>query len=119
MTKHASIVKDVQEILAQPEADQSWNDKNKALMLKAVVHAVDIGNPTRDFPVAEVWSKKIVQEFFYQGDRERVLGLDISFGCDRHTSNFASSQVGFIGFMIQPYFSLLSQVLPNWQCAVD
>jgi cAMP-specific phosphodiesterase 4/calcium/calmodulin-dependent 3',5'-cyclic nucleotide phosphodiesterase len=88
-------------------------------MLKAVVHAADIGNPTREFKVAEIWSKKIVQEFFYQGDRERVLGLDISFGCDRHTSNFANSQIGFIGFMIQPYFKLLSQVLPLWQCAVD
>lgn len=48
-----------------------------------------------------------------------MLGLDISFGCDRHTSNFASSQIGFIGFMIPPYFCLLSQVLPKWQCAVD
>lgn len=60
-------------------------------MLKTTVHAVDISNPTREFSVAENWSKRIVKEFFYQGDRERVLGFDITMLCDRHTTNFAGS----------------------------
>jgi hypothetical protein len=119
MTKHGQIMKDLQEITSMSPEEQSWDDKNKALLLKAVVHAVDISNPTREFKVAEFWSKKIVAEFFYQGDRERVLGLDITMMCDRHTSNFASGQIGFINFMIMPYFSLMAKILPKWGYAPD
>lgn len=39
--------------------------------------------------------------------------------CDRHTTNFAGSQIGFINFMILPYFSLMSKVMPGWKFAVD
>jgi len=89
MTRHSAIMKEMKEIIDMPESEHSWHDKRKGNLLKAIVHAVDISNPTRDFPVAENWSKRIVQEFFHQGDRERVLGYDITMMCDRHTSNFA------------------------------
>jgi hypothetical protein len=83
-------VKDINEILTKPESEQEWNGKNKATMMKAIVHAVDISNSTRDFDIAEKWAKSIVKEFFYQGDRERILGYEITMLCDRHTSNFAN-----------------------------
>jgi cAMP-specific phosphodiesterase 4 len=66
-------------------------EKNKAYLLKALVHAADIGNPTRPFDIAMKWGVSIVKEFFHQGAREKELGLEISFGCDRSTSNFAKS----------------------------
>lgn len=65
MTKHGVIMKEIQEINTMPHEEQGWQDKNKQLMLKAVVHAVDISNPTREFQIAENWSKKIVSEFYY------------------------------------------------------
>lgn len=88
MTKHGQIMKDLNEILESPDGGE-WDDKNKAILLKAIVHAVDISNPTREYKVAENWAKKIVKEFFYQGDRERILGLEITMLCDRHLTNFA------------------------------
>ena len=60
--------------------------------MKALVHAADISNPTRTFDIAYLWAKKVVQEFFDQGDKERALGLEISRLCDRNTTNFAKSQ---------------------------
>ena len=46
--------------------------KNKAYLMKALVHAADIGNPTRPFEIARKWAENIVSEFFDQGDREKA-----------------------------------------------
>jgi len=108
MTRHGAIMKEMQDIASQPVESRNMHDKNKAAVLRALVHAVDIGNPTRCYSVALDWARRIVKEFFYQGDRERSLGLDISMLCDRNTNNFASGQVGFINFMIVPYFKVLT-----------
>ena len=91
MTKHGAIQAEMKHIAEMPEAERQMSDKNKAYVLKALVHAADIGNPTRPFDIAMKWGVNIVKEFFHQGDREKTLGLEISFGCDRVTSNFAKS----------------------------
>lgn len=65
MSKHGVQLKEINEILALPEEERSWDDKNKLIFLKSIVHAVDISNPTKEFKVAENWSKRIVQEFFH------------------------------------------------------
>jgi cAMP-specific phosphodiesterase 4 len=91
MTKHAAIQAEVQAIAMLPVAERQMGEKNKAYLIKALVHAADIGNPTRPFDIAKKWGVNIVKEFFHQGDREKALGLEISFGCDRSISNFAKS----------------------------
>jgi cAMP-specific phosphodiesterase 4 len=113
MTKHNAILADVKAIAELPEAERQMGDKNKAYLLKALVHAADIGNPTRPFEIAKKWGINIVKEFFHQGDREKALGLEISFGCDRSNSNFAKSQIGFLDFMIYPYFNTLAVIIPK------
>jgi hypothetical protein len=57
--------------------------------MKAMVHAADIGNPSRPFDISKIWAIKVVTEFFSQGDKEKALGLDISMNCDRKTVNIA------------------------------
>ena len=84
-----------------------------------LVHAADIGNPTRPFELAKQWSESITKEFFGQGDKEKALGLDVTFLCDRKTTNFAKGQVGFLSFMIDPYYSLIQKVVPKLQEQVD
>jgi cAMP-specific phosphodiesterase 4 len=91
MTKHVAIQAEVKAIAALPEGERQMGEKNKAYLIKALVHAADIGNPTRPFEIAMKWGVNIVKEFFHQGDREKFQGLEISFGCDRMTSNFAKS----------------------------
>ena len=113
MTKHGAILNEVKAIAALPEEERQMGEKNKAYLLKALVHAADIGNPTRPFDIAKKWGVNIVKEFFHQGDREKALGIDISFGCDRSISNFAKSQIGFFDFMIHPYFNTLSGIIPK------
>ena len=39
--------------------------------------------------------------------------------CDRHTTNVAKSQVGFINFVIVPYYKTLSAIFPALEFAVN
>jgi hypothetical protein len=43
------------------------------------------------------------------------MSLEISMLCDRKTTNVAKSQIGFIDFVVVPYFDALSKILPDMQ----
>uniref|UniRef100_A0A674JY97 3',5'-cyclic-nucleotide phosphodiesterase n=1 Tax=Terrapene triunguis TaxID=2587831 RepID=A0A674JY97_9SAUR len=45
---------------------------------------------------------------FFQGDKEAALGLPFSPLCDRKSTMVAQSQIGFIDFIVEPTFSLLT-----------
>jgi len=47
------------------------------------------------------------------------MGLDISMLCDRKTTNVSKSQIGFIDFVVMPYFDGLTKILPQMQFAID
>jgi len=113
MSKHGMVQSEMKTISELPEEERLLDTKNKNTFLKALVHAADVGNPTRPFSIAKPWGIQIVKEFFYQGDKERELGYDISMLCDRHTVNFANSQIGFCNFMIYPYFNTLNKIVPK------
>merc|ERR1711879_1135241 len=53
------------------------------------------------------------EEFFNQGDMEAEKGLPVSFLCDRHTAKVNKSQVGFIKFMITPFFTSFCNFLKS------
>lgn len=86
--------------------------KYKPDLIKALVHAADIGNPARPFELCKIWAFKIIKEFFAQGDKERQLGLEIMPGFDRRTTNISKGQIGFIDFVVLPYFDALAKLIP-------
>lgn len=47
------------------------------------------------------------------------MGLEITMLCDRKTTNVARSQIGFIEFVVLPYFDALASILPGMYFAVD
>lgn len=81
--------------------------------MRALVHASDLGNPTRTFDIAKTWGQLVMKEFLDQGDKEKALGYEITMMCDRATLNFPKSQIGFISFVIAPYYQILSVILPK------
>lgn len=56
---------------------------------------------------------------FIQGDKERGLGIEIAMLCDRKTTNVGKSQIGFIDFVVLPYFDALTKILPLMSYAGD
>ena len=47
------------------------------------------------------------------------MGLALSLLCDRRTTNVAKSQIGFISFVVQPYFEAIAKFIPHMQYTVD
>ncbi|XP_072262566.1 dual specificity calcium/calmodulin-dependent 3',5'-cyclic nucleotide phosphodiesterase 1B isoform X9 [Pyxicephalus adspersus] len=83
-------------------------DKSKALSL--LLHAADISHPTKQWKVHARWTKALMEEFFRQGDKEAEMGLPFSPLCDRKSTLVAQSQIGFIEFIVDPTFSVLTDV---------
>ena len=47
------------------------------------------------------------------------MSLDITMLCDRKTTNVSRSQIGFIDYVVLPYFDALASILPGMYFAVD
>ncbi|MBN3310079.1 PDE1B phosphodiesterase, partial [Amia calva] len=104
MSSHLLQVKAMKLCLQQQERI----DKAKALSL--LLHTADISHPTKPWPLHARWTKSLMEEFFRQGDKEAELGLPFSPLCDRKTTLVAESQIGFIDFIVDPIFSLLTEM---------
>ncbi|KAM4880930.1 LOW QUALITY PROTEIN: dual specificity calcium/calmodulin-dependent 3',5'-cyclic nucleotide phosphodiesterase 1B [Sylvia borin] len=127
MSCHFQQVKSMKTALQQLER----LDKSKVLSL--LLHAADISHPTKQWAVHSRWTKALMEEFFRQvgpgraggtrghpvgtprlslalpGDKEAELGL-LSPLCDRTSTLVAQSQIGFIDFIVEPTFSVLTDV---------
>ncbi|NXE56573.1 PDE1B phosphodiesterase, partial [Casuarius casuarius] len=104
MSCHFQQVKSMKTSLQQLERI----DKSKVLSL--LLHAADISHPTKQWTVHSRWTKALMEEFFRQGDKEAELGLPFSPLCDRTSTLVAQSQIGFIDFIVEPTFSVLTDV---------
>merc|ERR1711871_1029836 len=71
-----------------------------------MIKAGDLAHPTKPYSVHSKWSKRVVKEFYEQGDAERELGLPVSPLCDRKKGkSLAESQIGFISFCVLPMWN--------------
>jgi hypothetical protein len=65
----------------------------------------DISNVAKPWHVHESWSKRVLQEFFAQGEAEAERGLAVSQLCNRDEIDIFKSQMGFIDFVAKPLFT--------------
>ena len=80
--------------------------------LPIALHTADLGNLCKEIKYYNEWVDRLMNEFFNQGDKERELGIEpISFLCDRFKVNIHSGQVGFINFVIRPWFTKFGRLL--------
>ncbi|XP_068565564.1 dual specificity calcium/calmodulin-dependent 3',5'-cyclic nucleotide phosphodiesterase 1C-like isoform X2 [Cebidichthys violaceus] len=105
MSCHFQQIKGMKSILQQPEAI----DKPKALSL--LLHTADISHPAKHWDLHHRWTTSLLEEFFRQGDKEAELGLPFSPLCDRKSTMVAQSQIGFIDFIVEPTFTVLTEMI--------
>ena len=53
MSKHGAIQAEIKALGEMNSEGRELDGKNKGTILKALVHAADIGNPTRPFDIAK------------------------------------------------------------------
>nr|XP_012997911.1 calcium/calmodulin-dependent 3',5'-cyclic nucleotide phosphodiesterase 1A isoform X2 [Cavia porcellus] len=102
MSGHFQQIKNIRNSLQQPEGI----DRAKTMSL--ILHAADISHPAKSWRLHYRWTTALMEEFFLQGDKEAELGLPFSPLCDRNSTMVAQSQIGFIDFIVEPTFSLLT-----------
>lgn len=95
----------VSEVFNQPET--------KILVMNNLLHSADVSNPCRTWEVCYPWAIQVLEEFFSQGDQEKKLGVPVGFLNDRDKLNRPNSQIGFLEFMIVPYFASQIRLWPT------
>ncbi|XP_067843780.1 dual specificity calcium/calmodulin-dependent 3',5'-cyclic nucleotide phosphodiesterase 1A isoform X2 [Heptranchias perlo] len=104
MSCHFQQIKTMRNTLQQPEGT------DKAKVMSLMLHAADISHPAKSWQRHYRWTMTLMEEFFRQGDSEADLGLPFSPLCDRKSTMVAQSQIGFIDFIVEPTFSVLTDI---------
>jgi hypothetical protein len=87
--------------------------------LNTLIHTADISNPTKPLHIYEIWSGLVMEEFWNQGDKEKEMGLTVSFLCDRASTNVAAAQLGFMDGIVFPLIQVVVNFFPGLQFLID
>ncbi|XP_064476742.1 3',5'-cyclic-AMP phosphodiesterase 4C-like isoform X3 [Ornithodoros turicata] len=125
MSKHMSLLADLKTMVETKKVAGSGvllldNYTERIQVLQNMIHCADLSNPTKPLEVYRKWVDLVMSEFFMQGDKERVEGLDISPMCDRHTATVEKTQVGFIDYIVHPLWETWADLVhPDAQEILD
>ena len=78
--------------------------------LDCLLHIADISHNAKSFALTSKWVSLLNEEMLRQGDKEKELGIKVSYLCDRNCVDLPKSQIGFINAFIIPSFELLLQM---------
>ncbi|CAG0912330.1 unnamed protein product [Notodromas monacha] len=106
MSFHFQQVKQMRSTISLPDSRVE-----KAKVLSLALHSCDISHPSKPWNLHHIWTLRLMEEFFRQGDLENDLGLPYSPLCDRNTTHVADAQLSFIDFIVEPTMNLLGDVL--------
>lgn len=92
----------------------AWSSAEaRSILHQMLVHSADISNPARPWVRSSVWSHRVLEELFLQGDRERKLNMPTSPLCNRGQVELPKSQSTFLNYIVKPSFELLQIVAPK------
>ena len=104
MAFHFKIVDDYKEYKKNRDV------KLEQYQLNFITHIADLFHNYRKFEISLKWVEILSNEFWNQGDKEKELGLPISFLCDREDMDVPKSQVGFLKTFSLPTIQELVEV---------
>ncbi|CAG9329423.1 unnamed protein product [Blepharisma stoltei] len=82
-------------------------------VLKLIVKGADIGHSAKSQDLHKKWSFLVIEEFFNQGDIEKMKKLPVSMYCDRNNTDIPKSQIGFIKNIVLPLYEVMSNYLAS------
>ncbi|KAI9219577.1 hypothetical protein BC828DRAFT_349239 [Blastocladiella britannica] len=112
LSQHLPIISIFKNRVIQGNMDPDASREDRVLLFKMMMKCSDVSNPTKEWSLYEVWYKRILDEFFRQGDIERRLGLDVSPFMDRDKVNIPSCQLGFVDFVVMPLYTAFNLFAP-------
>lgn len=122
MARHGEFTKAFQRLTKDGDDPfKRENPDHRLIAMQQLLKAADISNVTKPFEVSKLWGLSVTEEFYRQGDLERQAGVDVLPMNDRHlNAELAKGQLGFIGFLAEPFFKLIvGGLFQNMQFCVD
>jgi hypothetical protein len=107
MSHHNQILNDFKLII--PVFDFS-NETHRLQLMKIFMKTADISNECRPVECSELWLDCLLEEFFNQGDHEKLNNLPLTPLMDREKFSKPKSQIGFITFVLLPLAEALGQI---------
>ena len=109
LSLHFKIIDDFKEYKKNKDKKLEQNQLN------FITHISDLSHNYRKFDISLKWVELLMNEFWNQGDKEKELGLPVSFLCDRDNVNVPKSQVGFINTFLVNTIQELVEVNKNFE----
>jgi len=93
------------------------NKKDAVLTLQVAIKCADLGHLALNWNSHLRWVRRLEEEFFAQGDREKESKLHdvVSFLMDREKPGVTKTQVGFMRLFVLPLFHTLVDAFPHAQ----
>ncbi|KAM4551423.1 3',5'-cyclic-AMP phosphodiesterase 4B-like isoform 1-T3 [Odontesthes bonariensis] len=125
MSKHMSLLANLKTMVETKKVTSSGvllldDYRDRMQVLRNMVHCADLSNPTKPLDLYRQWTDRIMDEFFYQGEKEKERGIEISPMCDKQTASVERTQVGFIDYIVHPLWETWADLVhPDAQDILD
>ncbi|KAF8938975.1 hypothetical protein BGZ58_011041 [Dissophora ornata] len=103
----------IMEGMSSPRSPSDLTPELRQSFLNCLLHGADISNPVKPWELCKRWSDLVMKEFYRQGDIEKAQNLPVSPNMDRDLHSQAQISLGFVDFVVQPYFESLAELLPE------
>jgi hypothetical protein len=104
----------IKQLDEQPFEVAPWSDesgKDRQQLLEMSLHMADISNCCRGWDVCRRIGPLLEEEFFAQGDDEKLLKLPVMPLCNRETDSLAAGQSFWIPKIVLPMLQLFTPLL--------
>jgi len=99
--------------------DKDSIKEEQQCLLDFFIHTADLAHNSKLFKISLKWVELLSEEFWLQGDKEKSLGINVSFLCDRHDINIPKGQINFLKGFILPTFDILTQMFPTLNFTIE
>lgn len=107
MAQHSTYVNKMKNLMAEG-FDPERADHRKCVMQLAI-KCSDLCNTARPWTTCVQWGKLVLEEFWRQGDKEKMLMFDVANIFDRESCVPSKALTGFIDFIAEPLFTLWAE----------
>lgn len=90
--------------------------QEKIQLAIALIKCSDISNVLRPFSIAKSWGVALLNEFFYQGDYENIMGLPVGPLNDRNTLKIGPAQYQFLTVVAAPLYRSVAAKIDGLEC---
>lgn len=123
MAQHARLSSEFKTAFDQhtEEGGEILEKTFKETAMITMMKMADISNVTRPFKTADKWAAMVQDEFFFQGDMERALGLPLVKNFDRQLVKGPASNgtLGFLQFVAGGFFKDACPRMGGLQAMLD